>query len=266
MVITGVAAHRGAADRIAKVVYLDAANPANGQSLVDVAGPDQIEAVRPMGTVVDGVELVLLPSSDAGSLYGATDPDDLAWMAERLTGHPWKCFEQRLELHSTTQRPISALPQFHIVCEVDLGVPRPRSDRQCVCGLPRGACGRSIPATLITMTYRAAVCRRCPDGAGLPVKTRPGLRRADAFGELRAVKPAFAEANLNEDPAAPKLVTGLQACWMWASGERCCAFPTTSLGAAGGLSGPHPMARKRPLTSCQIQGVCWEPASWDPQG
>jgi hypothetical protein len=32
----------------------------NGQSLVDVAGP-MINMTRPLGAVVDGVELVLLP-------------------------------------------------------------------------------------------------------------------------------------------------------------------------------------------------------------
>jgi pimeloyl-ACP methyl ester carboxylesterase len=37
MVITGVAG--ASPDRIGKLVYLDAANPKNGQSLVDVAGP-----------------------------------------------------------------------------------------------------------------------------------------------------------------------------------------------------------------------------------
>jgi hypothetical protein len=37
MVITGVADR--ATDRIAHLVYLDAATPVNGQSLVDVAGP-----------------------------------------------------------------------------------------------------------------------------------------------------------------------------------------------------------------------------------
>ena len=44
MVITGVADR--AADRIGRLVYLDAANPVNGQSLVDVAGP-MIEITRP---------------------------------------------------------------------------------------------------------------------------------------------------------------------------------------------------------------------------
>src|SRR5918996_4023353 len=73
MVITGVADR--AADRIGRLVYLDAANPVNGQSLVDVAGPI-IEAVRPAGRVVDGVELVLFPSAEDGRLYGVNDHDD----------------------------------------------------------------------------------------------------------------------------------------------------------------------------------------------
>src|SRR4029077_15616455 len=37
MVVTGVADR--AADRVGRIVYLDAANPVDGQSLVDVAGP-----------------------------------------------------------------------------------------------------------------------------------------------------------------------------------------------------------------------------------
>ena len=111
MVITGAADQ--AADRVGRVVYLDAANPENGQSLVDVSGPI-IEAVRPFGQVVNGVELVLLPSPDAGTMYGVADPADLAWMAERLTGHPWKCFEQPLRL--TNEAAFRAIPQYHIVC------------------------------------------------------------------------------------------------------------------------------------------------------
>jgi len=111
MVITGIADR--AADRVGKLVYLDAANPVNGQSLVDVAGP-VINAVRPMGEVVDGVELVLLPAPGAGAFYGVTDPDVAAWMDERLTGHPWACFEQKLEL--TNEDALWAIPQYHIVC------------------------------------------------------------------------------------------------------------------------------------------------------
>ena len=120
MVITGIADR--AADRVGKLVYLDAANPVNGQSLVDVSGPI-IEAVRPMGAIVNGIELVLLPGPDAGLLYGVTDPADLAWMADRLTGHPWVCFEQRLEL--TNEDALWAIPQYHVVCTSTLATRDP---------------------------------------------------------------------------------------------------------------------------------------------
>ena len=120
MVITGVADR--AAERVGRVVYLDAANPVNGQSLVDVAGPI-IEATRPSGEVVDGVELVLLPFPEAGRFYGVTDPDDVAWMADRLTGHPWSCFEQPLRL--TNEAALWAIPQYHIVCTSTLATRDP---------------------------------------------------------------------------------------------------------------------------------------------
>ena len=64
--------------------------------------------------VVDGVELVLLPFPDAGRFYGVEDDDDVAWMADRLTGHPWACFEQPLVL--TNEDALWAIPRYHIVC------------------------------------------------------------------------------------------------------------------------------------------------------
>jgi pimeloyl-ACP methyl ester carboxylesterase len=120
MVITGVADR--ASDRVGRLVYLDAANPTNGQSLVDVAGPI-IEAVRPSGETVDGVELVLLPAPEAGMFYGVTDPADLAWMADRLTSHPWACFEQPLDLRN--EQGLWSIPQFHIVCTSTLATRDP---------------------------------------------------------------------------------------------------------------------------------------------
>ena len=103
-------------------MYLDAANPGNGQSLVDVAGPI-IEAARPFGETVDGVELVLLPTPDAGMFYGVTDPGDLAWMQQRLTGHPWQCFADKLDLRN--EDALWALPQYHIVCTSTLATREP---------------------------------------------------------------------------------------------------------------------------------------------
>ena len=37
-----------------------------------------------------------------------------AWMADRLTPHPWACFEQPLELRD--EAGYAEIPQYHIVC------------------------------------------------------------------------------------------------------------------------------------------------------
>jgi pimeloyl-ACP methyl ester carboxylesterase len=120
MVITGVADR--AADRVGRIVYLDAANPVNGQSLVDVAGP-MILLTRDHSRMVDGVELVLHPAPGAGLFYGVTDPEHLAWMEDRLTSHPWKCFEQKLELANETA--LWAIPRYQIVCTSTLATRDP---------------------------------------------------------------------------------------------------------------------------------------------
>lgn len=111
MVITGIADR--ATERVGHMVYLDAANPENGQSLVDLAGP-LMHAARAAGRVVEGVELVLFPGKDPMSFYGVTDPEQIAWMKPKLTPHPWRCFEQPLRL--TNEAAMRAIPETHIVC------------------------------------------------------------------------------------------------------------------------------------------------------
>jgi pimeloyl-ACP methyl ester carboxylesterase len=111
MVITGVGDR--AADHVGHLVFLDAATPVNGQSLVDVAGP-MMAAARAGSRVVDGIELVLFPGDDPMHFYGVTDPEQIAWMKPKLTPHPWKCFEQKLRL--THEDALWKIPQTHIVC------------------------------------------------------------------------------------------------------------------------------------------------------
>jgi pimeloyl-ACP methyl ester carboxylesterase len=111
MVITGVADR--ALDRVGHLVYLDAANPVGGESLADIAAP-LMQAARAQGKLVDGVELVLFPGTEPLPNYGVTDPDDVAWMAERLTLHPYACFAQPLRLEHEAD--VWALPQTQIVC------------------------------------------------------------------------------------------------------------------------------------------------------
>jgi pimeloyl-ACP methyl ester carboxylesterase len=108
-VVTGVADRAG--DRVGHLVYLDAAIPENGQSTADLLGNPEFQSI---GRVVDGVELFLFPDARTVKVYGVNDPDDLAWMVERLTPHPWKCFAQPLRL--TNETLLSAIPQYHIVC------------------------------------------------------------------------------------------------------------------------------------------------------
>lgn len=109
MVITGAADH--APDRVGHLVYLDAMAPKDGQSLVDVAGPF-MAAARSDSRIIDGVEMCLFPSEDTLPFYGVIDPSALDWMRERLTPHPWKCFEQPLRL--TNQAALQSIPQSHI--------------------------------------------------------------------------------------------------------------------------------------------------------
>ena len=111
MVITGVADR--ATDRVGHLVFLDAATPENGQSLLDIAGPLML-AARKKGRRVDGMELVLYPGEDPMSFYGVTDPEQLAWMKPKLTPHPWKCFEQKLVLEN--EAGVRSIPQTHVVC------------------------------------------------------------------------------------------------------------------------------------------------------
>jgi hypothetical protein len=44
-------------------------------------------------------------------------------MADRLTGHPWRCFEQKLEL--ANEDALWAIPQYHIVCTSTLATRDP---------------------------------------------------------------------------------------------------------------------------------------------
>jgi len=111
MVITGVADR--VPERIGNLVYLDAAYPQNGESLVDHAGPMMLEA-RKGSRFVNGVELCLFPGEDPMSFYGVTDPAQIAWMKPKLTPHPWKCFEEKLVLRN--EAAVRALPQSFITC------------------------------------------------------------------------------------------------------------------------------------------------------
>jgi pimeloyl-ACP methyl ester carboxylesterase len=109
MVITGVADRT--ADRVGHLVYLDAAIPSDGQSLVEIAGP-LMALARSDSRIVDGVEMCMYIDNRTIPYYGVHDPDQVEWMTARLTPHPWKCFEQPLRL--TDEDALAKIPQSYI--------------------------------------------------------------------------------------------------------------------------------------------------------
>lgn len=111
MVITGAADR--VATRIGHLVYLDAATPRDGESLLDLAAP-LLNAARQHARIDKGIELVLDPGTDPLGYYGVTDPEQIEWMKSRLTPHPWKSFEQKLQLENPAA--LTQIPQSHIVC------------------------------------------------------------------------------------------------------------------------------------------------------
>jgi len=124
MVITGVADR--ALSRVGQLVYLDAASPIDGESLA-ITSPGMMEFARRQARVVEGIELVLWPDSDAVKAYGVTNPDDFAWLQPKLTPHPWKCFEQPLRL--ANQEAVKRIPRTNINCTETLRI-RPAERRQ----------------------------------------------------------------------------------------------------------------------------------------
>jgi pimeloyl-ACP methyl ester carboxylesterase len=113
MVITGAADR--CPERIARLVYLDAAIPQSGERLVDSSpGLAQFDDSRMTG----GVRLGLWPEGVIGPLYGVTDPALAEWALPRLAPHPWKTFEDRLAL----QRPdkVAAIPRAIVNCTATL--------------------------------------------------------------------------------------------------------------------------------------------------
>jgi pimeloyl-ACP methyl ester carboxylesterase len=95
MVAIGVADRLGG--RIAKLIYLDAFAPKDGQSLFDLVGP-KAEGNMRAGAEKHG-EGWKLP---VNPMPPDTSPEDSAWASPRRRPQPIKTFEERIKLSSTT--------------------------------------------------------------------------------------------------------------------------------------------------------------------
>lgn len=115
MVITGIADR--ALARVGHLVFLDAAQPRDGEALADIAYT-MMDAAYARMRVVDGIEMVLFQDPEATSLYGIDDPDIVAWMKPRLKPHPWACFSQKLAMGREDE--VCKLPRTIINCKATL--------------------------------------------------------------------------------------------------------------------------------------------------
>jgi pimeloyl-ACP methyl ester carboxylesterase len=122
MVITGAADRMP--ERIGHLVYLDASLPHDGESLVDHT-PAMMAFAKADLRVVDGVELCLWPNEVSASRQGVVDPKDAAWMLDRLTPQPWKCFEDQIRLQD--EAAVRRIPRTIVNCTSTLAK---RSDEQ----------------------------------------------------------------------------------------------------------------------------------------
>ncbi len=97
MVATGVADRAG--DRVARLIYLDAFVPTNGQALTDLVPPAERE--RLLGSVQTGDGWRVTPNPTPPD----TLPEDLEWITKFRMPQSVKCFTQPLRLQAKVDVP-----------------------------------------------------------------------------------------------------------------------------------------------------------------
>jgi pimeloyl-ACP methyl ester carboxylesterase len=114
MVITGVAAK--IPERLARLVYLDAYVPAEGQSEFDLWPPEEQAQARADIAAGRGLRQAMSPGT-----LGITDTATANWVAARLTPHPLTTYDQPTPLGNAQN---AALPRVYIHCTVGPLAPR----------------------------------------------------------------------------------------------------------------------------------------------
>jgi pimeloyl-ACP methyl ester carboxylesterase len=114
VVVTGVAARMAA--RIRRLVYLDAIVPQAGDSSISLMDPAFGPVLRQAASTNDPPWLV--PVFDAGR-YGISDPEDLIWLASRLTPQPLKAISDPLP--ATGVGDLDSIPRTFIYCTENNG-------------------------------------------------------------------------------------------------------------------------------------------------
>jgi pimeloyl-ACP methyl ester carboxylesterase len=102
-------------ERIARIVYLDAMVPRDGENAIDVMPVSQFLVDAALASE-SGWRIPPVPESPAPfGLFGVTDPADIAWLKSTLSDQPVDCLRQRVKL---TNAAADAIPRTHIHCTV----------------------------------------------------------------------------------------------------------------------------------------------------
>ena len=120
MVVTGVADR--AAHRVARLVYLDAVVPKDGQCLYDRA-PPQLRTNWEEQARVAGEGWRVPASVATPQFLGLKAEEDLRWVMPRLTPHPIRAFREPLHLSERFPQ----VPRTYINCIGDKPLGQPRT-------------------------------------------------------------------------------------------------------------------------------------------
>ena len=120
MVVTAVADR--AAPRIARLVYLDAVVPRNGQCLYDRA-PAQVKAHFEEHARTGGEGWRVPVAAASAQFLGLKSEDDVRWVMPKLTPHPLRTFREAVQLRSDPP----PVPRSYINCIGDKPLGQPRT-------------------------------------------------------------------------------------------------------------------------------------------
>jgi pimeloyl-ACP methyl ester carboxylesterase len=82
------------ADRVRRVVFLDAHMPKSGESVLDLIGPERSARIEAI-VAADG-DGWFVPTTDA-SYWGISDPDQIAWVNSKTTPQPIKTYRDKID-------------------------------------------------------------------------------------------------------------------------------------------------------------------------
>lgn len=99
--------------RIKQLVYLDAPVPHDNQSLFDIL-PFTRAGIEELDVAGEKIRVLPVPNPDA---FGVTDPEDIAWMAPRLTPMPYQCYDERVKFDVKKFEDIN---KAYLMCEKQL--------------------------------------------------------------------------------------------------------------------------------------------------